>query len=415
MAHAVAVPQTSLLGTLMVWAASEAVAKLARIGATMVAARVLVPEQLGVVALVLAFGEILKAMAENGVGQRIIAASDAELEATCNTAARIFRIWCGALFVIGCGIAAVLDIYAGTRETALLLVVFSTQFLIMPLGLVSCFRAMRNGQSKAVAAIAGGQIVFSAFMACILLLVWPVAAAMILPRALTAPIWALSMRRLHPWQSDPAAGHVPLRPFARFGSAILGVEGVKALRMQADKLIIGGILGMEALGIWYFAFNAGLGLATSFCNAFAIALFPHLCAVEAGGNRRAALTEALRLALLILVPLVVLQAFLAPIYVPFVFGEAWSDISRMVGVLCLAAAPAVVWTAISQWLRSEDKAGIDFIASTAITAMIVSAVTVAAPFGLTATMFAYLGAATVAQIAAAIIILRRNAARGAIA
>lgn len=414
MAHAVAVPRTSLLGTLMVWAASEAVAKLARIGATMVAARVLVPEQLGVVALVLAFGEILKALAENGVGQRIIAASDADLEATCNTAARIFRLWCSALFVAGCGIATALYYIAGTRETALLLIVFSTQFLIMPMGLVSCFRAMRNGQSKAVAAIAGGQIVFSALMACVLLLIWPVAAAMILPRALTAPIWALSMRRLHPWSPKSEAGHVPLRPFVRFGSAILGVEGIKALRMQADKLIIGGVLGMEALGIWFFAFNAGLGLATSFCNAFAIALFPHLCATDAGNSRRAALTDALRLALLILVPLVVLQAFLAPIYVPFIFGEAWADISKMVGVLCLAAAPAVVWTAISQWLRSEDRAGVDFIASTAITAIIIAAVAIAAPFGLTTTMFAYLAAATVAQVAAAIIILRRNA-RGAAA
>ncbi len=398
----------------MVWAASEAVAKLARIGATMVAARVLVPEQLGVVALVLAFGEILKALAENGVGQRIIAASDADLEATCNTAARIFRLWCSALFVAGCGIATALYYIAGTRETALLLIVFSTQFLIMPMGLVSCFRAMRNGQSKAVAAIAGGQIVFSALMACVLLLIWPVAAAMILPRALTAPIWALSMRRLHPWSPKSEAGHVPLRPFVRFGSAILGVEGIKALRMQADKLIIGGVLGMEALGIWFFAFNAGLGLATSFCNAFAIALFPHLCATDAGNSRRAALTDALRLALLILVPLVVLQAFLAPIYVPFIFGEAWADISKMVGVLCLAAAPAVVWTAISQWLRSEDRAGVDFIASTAITAIIIAAVAIAAPFGLTTTMFAYLAAATVAQVAAAIIILRRNA-RGAAA
>ena len=58
-------PHSSLLGTIAVWAASEAVAKVARIGATMMAARVLVPADLGIVALVLATGEILKALAEN--------------------------------------------------------------------------------------------------------------------------------------------------------------------------------------------------------------------------------------------------------------------------------------------------------------------------------------------------------------
>ncbi len=408
MAHAIAVTRTPLLGTLMVWAASEALAKFARIGATMVAARVLLPEQLGIVALVLAFGEILKALAENGVGQRIIAASDADLESTCNTAQRIFRLWCGCLFVAGCAIALCLDVFTNNRETAILLFVFSTQFLIMPLGLVSCFRAMRNGQSKAVAAIAGGQIVFSALMAVALLLAWPVAAAMILPRALTAPIWALSMRRLHPWKAQPEAGYAPAAPFIRFGGAILGVEGVKALRLQADKLIIGGVLGMEALGIWFFAFNAGLGLATSFCNAFAIALFPHLCATEAGASRRATLSDSLRLALMILVPLIVFQAILAPWYVPLIFGDAWAGMSQMVGVLCLAAAPAVVWTAVSQWLRSEDRAGTDLKASIFITGTIIGTVAIAAPFGLTVTMYAYLAAATVAQVAASVLILRRS-------
>jgi len=398
---------SSLFGTLMVWAASEAIAKIARIGATMVAARVLAPEQLGVVALVLAFGEILKALSENGVGQRIIAASDEDLDATCNTAQRLFILWCGALFVAGCGIALALDRVAGTRESAFLLVLFCTQFLVMPFGLVSCFRAMRNGQSKAVATVAGGQIVFSALAAVALLLVWPVAAAMIVPRALTAPFWALAMRRLHPWHRVPEAGHAPLKPFLRFGGAVLGVEGVRALRLQADKLIVGAVLGMEALGVWFFVFNAGLGLAMSFCNAFAVALFPHLCGAQAGDDRRAALMDALQLALLILVPLVLVQAILAPTYVPMLFGAAWAERGGMVGLLCLAAAPAVVWTAVSQWLRSEDRAGTDLRAAIFITAVMIGVVAVAAPFGLDTTIVAYLVAATLAQGGAAAFILHR--------
>jgi len=397
-----------LFGTLMVWAASEAAARVARIGATLVAARVLTPQQLGTVALVLAFGEILKALAENGVGQRIIAASDAELEATCNTALRIFRTWCAALFVAGCGIAALLDYFADAREAAMLLVLFSLQFVVMPFGLVSCFRAMRNGRSRAVAGIAGGQIVFSALAAVLLLLVWPSPMAMIMPRALTAPFWVLAMRRLHPWKRQTEAGYTPLRPFLRFGAAVMGVEGAKALRLQADKLIVGGILGMEALGMWFFAFNAGLGLATSFSNAFAIALFPHLCAAGAGQDRRAALKDGLKLALVVLLPLIVLQAFLAPYYVPIIFGERWSEISGLVGILCLAAAPAVIWTAISQWLRADDKAGTDLRIAIMITVALALAVTIAAPFGLMAVTVAYLIAATLSQGGAAYFILHRT-------
>ena len=402
-------PRPSLLSTIAVWAASEAAAKVARIAATMMAARMLMPEQLGIIALVLAIGEILKALAENGVGQRIIAAPDAMLEATCNTAYRIFRIWCLGLFAIACLIAVGFDQLAGARETATLLIVFAIQFLFMPFGLVQCFRAMRAGRSRSVAAIAGGQIILSAVLSIVLLALWPVAAAMVLPRALTAPAWTLMMRRLAPWQRRPDAGFAPLRPFATFGGAVLGVEAVKALRMQADKFIIGAVLGMEALGVWFFAFNAGLGLAMSFSTAFGLALFPHLCAEREGRGRRAALYGALRLAGIAVLPLIVLQSALAPVYVPIIFGERWSEVSDLVSVLCLAAGPAVIWTAVSQWLRAEDRAGTDLRAAVAITIITVSSLALAAPFGLTASVYAYLLASSLAQFGAAIFILRFRA------
>ena len=55
---------------------------------------------------------------------------------------------------------------------------------------------------------------------------------------------------------------------------MIGVEVVKALRLQADKLVVGALLGAEALGVYFFAFNAGLGLANSFAAAFSIVLLP---------------------------------------------------------------------------------------------------------------------------------------------
>ena len=399
-------PRSSLLGTIAVWAASEAVAKVARIGATMVAARVLVPADLGIVALVLATGEILKSLTDNGVGQKIIAASDEDLEATCNTASRIFWVWCLGLFAVACGVSACFEFLADARETATLLVIFAVQFLFMPFGLVQCFRAMRNGRTRAVAGIAGTQIVLSALLAIALLIVWPVAAAMILPRALTAPAWVIAMRRLSPWSPQTEAGYAPLRPFLGFGFAVLGVEAVKAVRMQADKLIIGGVLGLEALGIWFFAFNAGLGLATSFATAFGIALFPHLCAHRSGTDRRAALTGALRLAVCIIAPIILLQAALAPVYVPIVFGERWGQVSDLVSVLCLAAIPAVIWTAMSQWLRSNNDATADLIASVCITIVTIVSLAIAATFGLTASVYAYVIAASIAQIGATLLILK---------
>ena len=66
-----------------------------------------------------------------------------------------------------------------------------------------------------------------------MLLIWPSPVAVILPKVLSAPVWLIGMRRLRPWAPDAAAGRAPPRPFVGYGAAILGVEVVKALRLQA--------------------------------------------------------------------------------------------------------------------------------------------------------------------------------------
>ena len=114
-----------------------------------------------------------------------------------------------------------------------LILILAGEFLFMPAGLVQAALAMRAGKLRQTAAIAGGQIAGANLMTAALVLIWPSALALVLPRLLAAPIWLVAMRRLHPWRPDRSVHPEPLRPFLRFGSAVLGVELVKALRLQA--------------------------------------------------------------------------------------------------------------------------------------------------------------------------------------
>ena len=239
---------------------------------------------------------------------------------------------------------------------------------------------MRSGRLTATATVAGGQIVGANLITMALVVIWPSPLAIVLPKLISAPIWLIGMRRIHPWRRRPGPS-APLRPFVGFGAAILGVEGLKALRLHADKLVIGGLLGAEALGYWFFAVNAGLGLATSFAQAFSVALFPHLCASE---NRHAVLGGALSVGLLLMTPIVLAQAALAPVYVPLLFGERWSEISLLVSILCLAALPGLVWSATAQWLRASDRAGTELGVTFVLGAATIAATAALAPWGLEA-------------------------------
>lgn len=396
----------ALLGGLVAYGASEAAGKVTRLLVVIAMARSLSAAEIGLVATALAVSEILKALTQNGVGQRIIAAPEAELEAVCATAHRLFRLWCGGLFLLQAGVGAALWALGAPPLVAMMIVVLGVEYLFMPGGLVSCFLAMREGKVAATARISGAQVAGANLATAGLLLVWAGPLAAVLPKALSAPVWLIGMRRLRPWRPDPAAGRAPLRPFLRFGAQVLGVELVNAVRQQADKLIIGAVLGAEALGVWFFAFNAGFGIATSFATAFAIVVYPHFCRAAPGAGRRRAAIEALALGMGGVVPLVLIQAALAPWYVPLVFGGDWADVADLVAILCLAAIPGVLWTAAAQWLRAHDRAGVELTATVATTALLIATTVTLAPAGLAPTAIGYAAALALAQSTLACLVLR---------
>ncbi|MCK0149482.1 oligosaccharide flippase family protein [Marivita sp. S6314] len=389
---------------LIAYAASEAAAKASRLLVVIAVARTMSPEAIGIAAAALASGDILKALTENGVGQKIISASDDALERTCATARRIFFAWCGGLFVLQCLIAAALAFF-GNPMLGALLALLALEYLFMPAGLVQAALAMREGKLRQTAAIAGGQVVGANALTVVLALVWPSPLTLVLPRVLSAPIWLVLMRRLRPWTPVATAGHAPIRPFVTYGWAVLGTEMVKVLRLQSDKLIVGALLGAESLGIYFMAFNAGLGLATSFTQAFSVVLFPHLCA---SGNRDEAVRQSLGVSLLMLTPLVVAQAVLAPIYVPLLLGPEWTDVAHVVSILCLAALPTVIWSATAGWLRSEGRPQQELLVSAILAAALAINTTLLAPFGLTAIAIGYLCVSTLIMLSAALVMLPKS-------
>ncbi|WP_375691797.1 oligosaccharide flippase family protein [Pseudooceanicola sp. LIPI14-2-Ac024] len=387
---------------LIAYSLSEATAKASRLLVVVAVARTMDAASIGVAAAALAASDILKALTENGAGQRIIAARDKDLAATCRTARRIFTAWCLGLFALQIAVGAAIWAMTGDAVVFGLIAILAGEYLFMPGGLVQCALAMRAGKMRQTAAISAGQVVGANAATAVLALVMPGPLALVLPRLMAAPIWLVAMRRLHPWRIDRRVPPAPLRPFVGYGLPVLGVEVVKAMRLQADKLVVGVLMGPEALGLYFMAFNAGLGLANSFSQAFSVALFPHLCSARDRGRD---LRRALGLSIGVIAPVVVLQALAAPVYVPFLFGTEWGDMSTIVAILCLAAIPGVIWSAAAQWLRAEGRPQRELAVTLGVTVALIANTVLMAPFGLTALAWGYLAVATVTQLAGALPIL----------
>lgn len=326
---------------MLAYGSAEAVTRIVRLGAILVVARQISPAMLGTAALALSIFELVRVLTNIGIGQRIIKASAEELPSICNAASRLFWIVCLSVAGVQLAIAAIAALAFGLSDVALMLAVLSAVYLFMPAGLVQIFLAMRAQRMGATARVAAAQNIADCALTVVLAIVWPSPWAIVLPKLLTAPIWLVLARRTHNWAPDPAVRCAPLSAFSSFGPAILGSELLTAARLHCDKLLVGALLGTEALGFYYFAFNAGLGITQSLVTASNLVLFPHLAKMQ-GGELEREFKRAFLAGLAVVLPLVAAQALLAPFYVPIVFGDNWIAATPFLSLLACAAIPLFI-------------------------------------------------------------------------
>jgi O-antigen/teichoic acid export membrane protein len=207
----------------------------------------------------------------------------------------------------------------------------------------------------------------------------------VLPKLITAPIWVIGMRRAQSWTRDRAAGYAPMLPLFRFAAAVVSSELLVAARLNLDKVIVGAVLGIEALGIYYFVFNAGLGFSLSLTSSVAASVYPHLAELAHKPRELMARYDGLLTrAVLPCAAIFALQAGLAFIYVPIVFGQKWAGFAHLVAILCASAISKPLYDSAAQLMRAIGQPRIEFYGSAFLTLASLAALAVGLQGGLEA-------------------------------
>ncbi|MDT0506954.1 oligosaccharide flippase family protein [Novosphingobium sp. MMS21-SN21R] len=360
---------------------AEFATRIVRLLTTVVIARSLAPAIVGEAALALTVFELVRVLERIGTGQQIVQAKADELAATCNSVQRFYAGWTGALMVVQLLVAAMLELVFDRPTAAAMLAVLTLVYPFMAGGHVPYYLAMREGQVTRLARIGASQSIADQIITAALLLIWPSPWSIVLPKLLTAPIWLIMARRAAPWQPDRTAGQLPASRMLRYAGPIMLADGMTALRTQGDNLIVAAVLGTSALGTYYFAFNAGVGIVSSLVTAFGSVAFPMLCAATVGAARRRMLRRIALGGAVVILPIVALQALAAPLYVPLVFGSHWAFAAPLVAILCLAGVPLLVAQIAGCWLRAEGRVGTDAAGSTLTCVLALGGLWLGAQFG----------------------------------
>ena len=380
--------RSPLVRGLVAFGSAEAATRVIRLGALLIVARRVTPEIFGTAALALSLFELVRVLANAGIGQRLIVAREDELASLCRAAYRLFWLVCLAVAAIQLAVAAMVATVFALPQAGMMLALLALVYCVMPPGLVQIFLTMRAMRLEAVARIAATQNIADSLLTVALVLIWPTAWAIVLPKLLAAPVWTVLARRSTRWDGDSRIAPAPYREFALMGPSVLATELLAALRLNADKLIVGALFGTEILGLYYFAFNAGLGLTQSFVAACNMVVFPHLAKASAADGV-AEFRKAFATGLAMLAPVVAAQALLSPFYVPLVFGETWVPAVPYIALLSLAALPLYAGSLVGAALRVEGRPQHEAVLTGLGSAAALAGLAAAAPLGLTAACLGY--------------------------
>lgn len=353
---------------------SEVTLRIVRLVFTVILARFLTTEDYGLAAIVLAVGEFTRIFMDVGIWWKIIQSDKQDLEEICNSSYWLNWVVYTGIFFIQCLLSFPISWFYQNNNLILPICVTAIPYLIAPTSAIHYALLHRENQLKTVAIIQtisnSTNYILGALLALLGFGFWSI----VLPGVLFYPINCFIQIKCYPWRPTTGFTTARWKEIWAFGKNTLGVQLLKVLRNNLDYLIVGRFIGIKELGLYFFGFNAGLGISLSVINALTSALLPHLC--EARPDKvefKKRYFSSTKIIALIIIPLVLLQTSLAPFYVPIIFGQKWIIAIPVLMLICLSAIPRPFADAASQLLVAVGKPDLDLRWNIMFTAMFTGA------------------------------------------
>lgn len=333
--------------------------RIFRFVTTVVLANNFKPTDYGLMAFVYIAFEFASVFIRVGLTAKIIHAEQDDLQSVCDTAYWLCWIASIGVFLVQCLMAYPLSLIFQNPQLWMPLCSSAFAYLAFPFFLVQTSLVERQNKMKNLAVINAAQSISSNLLIVGLALAGWGINAIVVAILLTTPIWIFANRYQTLWSPPKRITLSAWNSIAKYSQNIIGIDLLTRLRGNIDYLIVGKVLGFDALGMYYFAFNAGSGITMNFVNAFIWALFPHLCSVREDRYQLQQEFDRNLKRITIFITLIVLtQVCLAPFYLPLITQEKWEQWKPAVPILvliCLSVIPSSWKMGSSILLSVADK------------------------------------------------------------
>ena len=404
---------SSALGKSLFWLGSaQVLGRIVRLGSSIIIARLLTPEVFGLVAIILTSFEVICTPTRRISSAALIQMDDDKFNQAQASANQVNWLAAITAFVAMSLLSWPLAIYYDDMQLIPPMILMATSYLLLPLGMLYAAQNLRLNRMRVVGRAVLWQTVFDGLLTATLALLGLGIWAIILPKIIVIFVW-IGVHRYHNPLPETSSNSAELKQLVntekpnsltktpRIGLASQTIEMLKfgvqvglgdlaiAMRQNIDYILVGYFLGVEALGIYFFAFNASLGISLGLIQSYGTALYSHLCQKEPSNStvlsQQDKYWQSLKFITLLTVPIITLQATLAPFYLPLIYGQKWLDAGALpiFILLCLSGLVRPLGEAASQYLISTGQSKFNLICNGTFTIMLAVTITLCSYSGLT--------------------------------
>jgi O-antigen/teichoic acid export membrane protein len=360
-----------------------------------VLARILAPEDFGLVAFALVFILYADTIGDLGTGVALIhwpdrRADAAQLTFLVNLATGF--LWLGLAWLLAGKVAA----FFGSPEGEAVLKTLAWSFPIRALGNTHDALVQKDLRFRArlvpEVGMAAGKGGVSLWLALAGWGVWSLVWGQLAGLAL----WTLLLWVVVPWRPGWFFPADLVRPMVRYGRSIVAVNVLAAVTHHADLVVVGRLLGAAALGFYQVAYKVPEVAVTLLVRMASKVLFPAFSLVHhSGGGVREAYLAALRYTALLTLPASAGLFLLAGPIVRVAFGPGWEPSVPILQALAVYVALRALGTHVGDVLKATGRPGVLAALGVAKAVLLVPALVVAGRWGAVAVGAALAGVTAV--------------------
>jgi lipopolysaccharide exporter len=349
-----------------------------------VLARLLAPQDFGLLAFALAYMTYITALGDLGTGMALIywpSRTNDAAQVTFVVSVAMGWIWMAATILLAPAIAAFFESPAG----APILAAIALSLPLQALGSTHealCRKSLRfRAWLVPELALATGKAAVSIALALggfgVWSLVWGHLAGHLLRTVL---LWAIV-----PWRPTLRIPWDLFGPMFVYGRSIVAVNALSAVVHHADLLIVARLLGITALGFYQMAAKIPEMTITLLVRAVSYVLFPALSHVHAQGRNPAETYLAtLRGVGLVTIPAAVMLVMMAEPLVLILFGATWIPSVPVVQALAVVTCLRALGTHAGDLLKASGRPGTLVVLAAVKATLLIPALAVAARGGMVA-------------------------------